>query len=287
MQLLWIKFISELLRYLWKDDTFLNKTYCIFWLNEWDAKEFTEWAKLDDSINSIAKGKFDSQENKKVKKNIIDFYASKWILFCPYCWLNQYQKVSKINSIEVQSFELDHFIDKWRYPQYACSLYNLIPVCMYCNQRIKHINSITHPKFNWKWFFHIIYWWLNRNYFEKKFEIANNKNFDELINTDYASDYHNFLKFNTNEKKIEDWHIYFFRLNNIYQNSPIVKNEINYIWDKIQIIQNNLDNIKSIKLNPIDLFFWHYPNIQNDMLRQVAWKIKKDIISEISQSINY
>lgn len=285
--------MSRLLSHLWYNDSFLDKTYCVFWIDENDGKEFGKDNVLEIWWSEFAKNIFEWKKkwawsvefNKNIqqkKKKIIEFYASEWVLFCPYCWINQYQKVPKIQSwTEVQSFELDHFLDKWSYPQYACSLYNLIPVCMYCNQRLKHINSITDTKYDEKDFFHIIFGWLRRNDIDKKFKQIETKNFDEAVATKIEENYF-FDQFHW-LPEMNDGHIKFFRLNHIYRQSPIITNELKYIRSKTKNIKNSWDDIKSIWLDPINMFFWHYPNTQDDILRHCAWKLKKDVIWEIAK----
>lgn len=281
-------FMSRMLHYLWKDDSFLHKTYCVFDLKIQDWKEFQLWETIDSINNDICTKKFSSNKNIELKKRIIEFYAKEWVLFCPYCWINQYQKTPKVNWNEVMSFELDHFLDKWTYSQYACSLYNLIPVCMYCNQRLKHTNSITSPSYDKKQFFHIIYGRLQWNKNEKKFIQTENSNFDDIIESNVDIPNETFSNFRSNKNKsFQEWHIDFFRLNQIYQQSPIIKNELCYIRDKIQDIDNNWANIRSIWLNPVKLFFTHYPTTQEDILKHSAGKLKKDILNNIKQRFKY
>lgn len=49
---------------------------------------------------------------------------------CPYCGRNYINKLKNY-----RQYEIDHFFPKDKYPIFAVSLYNLIPVCPSCNRR--------------------------------------------------------------------------------------------------------------------------------------------------------
>lgn len=52
------------------------------------------------------------------------------VIVCPYCNRNYV-----FSDKEIITCELDHFIPKRKYPIFASSFYNLIPVCPYCNRK--------------------------------------------------------------------------------------------------------------------------------------------------------
>lgn len=87
---------------------------------------------------------------KRVKKAILEFYYDQKILFCPYCGLNQFQIIT---DDKLSSFDLDHFLPRSIFPQFALSLYNLFPVCKFCNQTLKRDNN---PLEHNKMVFHLI-----------------------------------------------------------------------------------------------------------------------------------
>jgi len=53
---------------------------------------------------------------------------------CPYCNRNYIFNFKK-NKKDEATAQLDHFIDKSKYPYLSLSLYNLVPSCSVCNQR--------------------------------------------------------------------------------------------------------------------------------------------------------
>lgn len=75
--------------------------------------------------------------NLAAKRKLLD---SLKVTVCPYCNRNYIFSDEK-----VRSCVLDHFIPKRKYPIFACSFYNLIPVCHYCNQKKGEEEFIIHP----------------------------------------------------------------------------------------------------------------------------------------------
>jgi len=61
---------------------------------------------------------------------------------CPYCNRNY---ISSTNSSTTSQF--DHFFNKDKFPIFAVSFYNLIPVCPSCN-RIKHIHDFSYSPYD-------------------------------------------------------------------------------------------------------------------------------------------
>lgn len=64
---------------------------------------------------------------------------------CPYCdtaFSGYYFTKEKSEQKEKSLYDLDHFFPKSDYPPFALSLYNFIPSCQYCNERIKNSKFI-------------------------------------------------------------------------------------------------------------------------------------------------
>lgn len=55
---------------------------------------------------------------------------------CPYCDTS-FNGFFKTKEKDRSLFELDHFFPKEQFPLFALSLYNFVPCCQFCNQRIK------------------------------------------------------------------------------------------------------------------------------------------------------
>ena len=65
--------------------------------------------------------------NVEAKKKLLE---SLNVVVCPYCNRNYVYSEEDINTCE-----LDHFLPKDKYPIFAVSFYNLIPVCPVCNRK--------------------------------------------------------------------------------------------------------------------------------------------------------
>ncbi len=66
---------------------------------------------------------------------------------CPYCNRNYIFNFKKKNKQEATA-QLDHFIDKGKYPYFALYLYNLVPSCGICNQRKSAKDILDKPIYN-------------------------------------------------------------------------------------------------------------------------------------------
>lgn len=65
----------------------------------------------------------------KCRKEFIEQFEGN-LQVCPYCGRNY---INRLKSY--RQYEIDHFFPKDKYPIFAVSLYNLIPVCPSCNRR--------------------------------------------------------------------------------------------------------------------------------------------------------
>lgn len=96
-----------------------------------------------------------SLENSE-KSEILDIINYKWlkpenrreildimnIQVCPYCNMNYIINYKKSN-VKKGTADIDHFYLKSKYPEYALCLYNFVPSCPVCNQRIKRKQDTT------------------------------------------------------------------------------------------------------------------------------------------------
>lgn len=62
---------------------------------------------------------------------------------CPYCNMN-YTISFRRNTTVRNTADIDHFFLKREYPEYSLCLYNFVPACPVCNQKIKGTKSMTH-----------------------------------------------------------------------------------------------------------------------------------------------
>lgn len=61
---------------------------------------------------------------------------------CPYCNMNYTIGYKKNGSIK-NTADIDHYYIKSEYPEYALCLYNFVPACPVCNQKIKGATGMT------------------------------------------------------------------------------------------------------------------------------------------------
>lgn len=61
---------------------------------------------------------------------------------CPYCNMNYTIGYKKNGSIK-NTADIDHFYIKSKYPEYALCLYNFVPSCTVCNERIKRTTDMS------------------------------------------------------------------------------------------------------------------------------------------------
>ncbi|WP_255289085.1 HNH endonuclease [Bacillus cereus] len=68
-------------------------------------------------------------------------------LVCPYCNASFILTIDSLNHLPNGGLkakaDLDHFIPKSKFPMFAISLYNLVPSCIYCNQRFKRDHNTS------------------------------------------------------------------------------------------------------------------------------------------------
>lgn len=314
MQLLGRSFIYWLCEYLksqWLGDFWVDETYKYFgtsswlfdrvitpksWTSKWisrdsfitiNLKDFNQSCFTSFEENScekeIIKEYFDRNKNKFLKKAILEFYFKNNILFCPYCGLNQFQIIL---DDKLSSFDLDHFLPKDSFTNFWLSLYNLIPICKYCNQSLKWGKN---PLEHWKNIFHPIWWWLQMS---KSWDIytltqLHQKTFDDIFDCGNNWNGLSWEIFETNDSLYKH-HLQFFRVRELYMQSPHLKNDINHIKNTYYRVKHSyasklwLDKIKQ-KYMFQNLMEWWYPKWETDILQYSAWKLKKDIIVKISE----
>lgn len=83
---------------------------------------------------------FDYDKLKDSDRHII-LNAMK-IPVCPYCNMNYTISFMRKDGVR-STADIDHFFLKSKYPEYALCLYNFVPACPVCNQKIKGTKSMT------------------------------------------------------------------------------------------------------------------------------------------------
>lgn len=64
------------------------------------------------------------------------------IRVCPYCNMN-YTISFTDEGVEKNTADIDHFYIQSKYPEYSLCLYNFVPACPVCNQKIKGMHRMT------------------------------------------------------------------------------------------------------------------------------------------------
>lgn len=75
--------------------------------------------------------------NKKPKKSYYDAFLKKNRHVCPFCGMEKFP-----NPKGPTRSDLDHYLNKARYPFSAANLKNLVPMCKECNQGYKKAKSV-------------------------------------------------------------------------------------------------------------------------------------------------
>lgn len=101
------------------------------------ARDFYEY----DFIN-ITQEVFKYNKLSNYRKELLKELSVK---VCPYCNVHFIGGFVDNNGQEKEVADIDHFYPKSQYPEYGLCLYNFIPACQICNQRIKGTKKMT-PK---------------------------------------------------------------------------------------------------------------------------------------------
>ena len=162
-------------------------------------------ASFEELVEILSDANFKKNKSliKKIEKNNIFNYKGKYnkiqtffnkytneleLWRCPYCdsaFTGFYKYKEKNQSI----YDLDHFFPKSLYPFFALSLYNFIPSCQYCNERVKKADVIQINKTNIKKLL-------------KSSPVSQNYNFTELVTLRFIPKIPTSIETNENET----WH---------------------------------------------------------------------------------
>lgn len=101
---------------------------------------------INTAVNiAVIKLAFDyTRYNADISSPIRQYFREKeFVKFCPYCNIKSaYQNVNAVGEV-VDSYQLDHFYDKARYPLLSYSLFNLVPSDHTCNVTNKGVTEFT------------------------------------------------------------------------------------------------------------------------------------------------
>ncbi len=180
-------------------------------------------------------------------------------LVCPYCNASFILTIDSLNHLPNGGLrakaDLDHFIPKSKYPMFAISLYNLVPSCIYCNQRFKRDHNTSFesyyspfdPEIEEQFKIRINYEMYPKNAFKKLEELELKECTEEvrhynnlLVKIDNYSEWNKYIskipKINNDLDKL------FNELYNAINNSKIESRkikELNKILEQIKIVTEN------------------------------------------------
>ena len=254
----WKNYENKIKNIVWED----NLEICIWkkWILEIDKiKKDEKKLKL---LEKISWNKFDN-----LKKEFINLIFEE-INYCPNCWKSPFISTWRLN---LKSFDLDHFFPKSKFPYLKFNFYNLIPICPFCNQKIKKDKN----PFDFKWkIFHPYFWVLEIE--KDKIKFTDSFDLNKCINF-----------YNLFEKLFISWndaYLNFLQIPKIYFSTNDKTKIFNFIQDKVYKIKDEQTRLpyKKIDKDYIDYFFKnYYPKSQQEILKYSNWKLKKDLIENI------
>lgn len=218
------------------------------------------------------------------KKNYLEKLQLEWgIYFCPYCGKNTiihfWIEAKKFKRL----YDIEHFLPRSKYSSLSINLYNRLPACMSCNQRLKWTKD---PLESDDKIFHPYFWWIGgRKNQERRSELkirVCDISLDKIITFVKKQKSRSYQLFALTSK-----HWKFFQLDNIYLNSEDTFQIFHFIYDKYTKIKDEYQrfkkNTKSIEAFIEHFFASYYPKCEQDILKYSNGKYKKDLIQYMRQ----
>lgn len=226
---------------------------------DWTLLQKEEYKKYDSKV----------KEMNEFKIFFLDKVQKSWFYFCCYCWKDRITHFKEKDWKTKRLYDIEHFLPRSKFPDLSVNLYNWIPVCMSCNQRIKKAENPLDKKE----IFHPYFWFLKQDW-----SICEKKTLNEK---------YSFTQNDTENRSsiFGSEHSDFFKLSEIYLNSHDTFNIFNFIQDKrIKIKDEQMRFKKSSKtLEQLKDYFFknYYPTKEEDILKYSNWKLKKDLIESL------
>ncbi len=213
---------------------------------------------------------YDAYETFTSTKQNIELISKIGITVCPYC---NREYINNRNT--AASAQIDHFFPKSKYPIFAVSLYNLIPVCYACNHIKGEKEDLVSP-------------------------YDDSVDFDNLIKFSYAVKSIDFLQ-NTNEIDV-DLRLLESASQNINNNirrlqidksyeihtdyvQEIIKKAIIYNDSKVCELILDFPNLFSSREEVLRIVFGNYLS-KKDLCKRPLAKLTKDICTELDIDLN-
>lgn len=261
-----------------------SKTWKIYSSKE-QLKEFKKYLNLEPignkkrtSLEEIEYLRYDKISDK-LKEEFFKKLFDNWNYYCSYCWKSliihwNYWKDNKFKRL----YDIEHFLPRSKYPYLSINLYNWLPSCMACNQRIKKDENPLDKITDKEWIFHPYLWFLikssNTN---RKYEIVS----DWYI---FKNEKYSFILDKNNKNILNSIHWKTFQLDKLYLESEDTYKIFNFIYKKQWLIideYSRFNNYKTVD-EYINYFFKeYYPEIEEDVLKYDNWKFKYDLIDNL------
>ena len=263
----------------------MKRSFLMF-ASRWSVDEFwkkaTKWESGEKIENRGKYKKYDSTSQKMLlrKKTFFERLYTIWMKHCCYCWkvpIIHYEKGVVIKTWAHQLkklYDIEHFLPRSKYPDLSINLYNWLPVCISCNQRLKSDSDPLDIVRTWWKIFHPYFWWLHQC---KSWYIhAKNTDFDSNFNFVGNADLHS----------LHSEHSKFFKLPQIYLNSQDTFNTFKFIQDKRNKMKAEKNHYaKNSWKDTVEMknYFFknYYPEAEKDILKYANGKLKKDLIQNL------
>lgn len=212
-------------------------------------------------------------ENRIINKSFLGFwgaYAYSYMIdlrVCPYC--NRQYITPVLTQNGMMRGDMDHFLPKSKYPYLSLSIYNLIPVCRFCNSSFKG---------------------------DKEFELTDLYPFEESLD-DYIKfniDIVNNKKVNIKVKKYNnsnkvDRYLDMFRIEDQYnyhinQAEELIHKKIIYSKEHVNEIRKifKKHNISDVRINEILI---GYTSDKTKINNETLSKLKRDLVNQLELNI--
>lgn len=183
------------------------------------------------------------------------------INICPYCYRSYINVIEAEKGSKVITPDLDHFYPKSRYPFLAVTLSNLVPSCLFCNQRAKNDED----------FYKASIYPPQKIFDEIEFD------YDVYLNKIYIKNY----KYLISEPEYK-MHLDTFLIQELYAgHTEILKNIIDknrkYRKSKIDDISKHTVGLSSFDVKKIVFYEYEFMNKKRELL----YKLKKDLYKSI------
>lgn len=228
------------------------------------------------TVCDISKNSND-EKVKTIKKFILEKYSKMYKSFrtdhgkrvieetniniCPYCYRSYINVIEAEKGSKVITPDLDHFYPKSRYPFLAVTLSNLVPSCLFCNQRAKNDED----------FYKASIYPPQKIFDEIEFD------YDVYLNKVYIKNYKYLIS-----KPEYKMHLDTFLIQELYAgHTEILKNIIDknrkYRKSKIEDIAKHTVGLSSFDVKKIVFYEYEFMNKKRELL----YKLKKDLYKNI------